>query len=336
MLDHRYKGEFQTGITFSKVELTRQQLENNLTRQSPTTRLEAFNADGLEGDKNINDEDAFQEMCSKTQTISGFGRRIFEKKEINKKKTEDINDKEKEKEETDVLKDLPDYERSQEKRLEIQNFLNDYNKLVIDEKSGSRSKLKTGKYLGSTDFLFCQTHTKFSESEILRWFKGFRTECPNGHLAKSHLSMLFNKVFPEGNSSVFTNHIFRIFDKDNNGFLDFKEFLMAIDVTSCKTTEDKMKWAFRLYDIDNNGEIDVDEMTEIIEILDDLSGHREGDRIFTETEDSEVLTSAKQRATEMFEKLDIDKSGGISLDEFVNFGKNLFEYQEDYEDDEEN
>lgn len=105
--------------------------------------------------------------------------------------------------------------------------------------------MSTGKYLSTSDFDFCVSHTKFSDVEILNWFKGFRKEVPNGHLSKSHLTNLFRKVFEDGNAQTFTNHIFRIFDKDNNGFLDFKEFLMAIDVTSCQTFIDKMTWAFR-------------------------------------------------------------------------------------------
>ena len=32
-----------------------------------------------------------------------------------------------------------------------------------------------------------------------------------------------------------TGHIFRIFDSDGNDFLDFKEFLMAIDVANRET-----------------------------------------------------------------------------------------------------
>ena len=34
-------------------------------------------------------------------------------------------------------------------------------------------------------------------------------------------------------------------DRDKNGFIDFKEFLLAIDVTSAGTPEEKLKWAFR-------------------------------------------------------------------------------------------
>ncbi len=38
-----------------------------------------------------------------------------------------------------------------------------------------------------------------------------------------------------GNSSKITGHIFRIFDSDGNDFLDFKEFLMAVDIANRET-----------------------------------------------------------------------------------------------------
>ena len=62
----------------------------------------------------------------------------------------------------------------------------------------------------------------------------------------------------------------RIFDSDGNGFLDFKEFLMAINIATCQTEESKLAWVFKLYDVDNDGVIDVGEMTSIMKTLEHL------------------------------------------------------------------
>lgn len=40
-----------------------------------------------------------------------------------------------------------------------------------------------------------------------------------------------------GNASKITSHIFRIFDSDGNDVLDFKEFLLAIDIANRETGE---------------------------------------------------------------------------------------------------
>ena len=38
---------------------------------------------------------------------------------------------------------------------------------------------------------------------------------------------------------------FRIFDSDGNGSLDFKEFLMALDIAQCQDERQKLEWSFR-------------------------------------------------------------------------------------------
>ena len=40
-----------------------------------------------------------------------------------------------------------------------------------------------------------------------------------------------------GDAENFVNHILRIFDTDGNDFLSFKEFLLAMDIANCSTSE---------------------------------------------------------------------------------------------------
>ena len=57
---------------------------------------------------------------------------------------------------------------------------------------------------------------------------------------------VYGSSFMSANTKEFCDYVFRNFDKDNNGYIDFKEFLLAIHVTSCGSAEDKLNWAFRL------------------------------------------------------------------------------------------
>ena len=44
----------------------------------------------------------------------------------------------------------------------------------------------------------------------------------------------------------FCDHVFRTLDLDGNGSLDFREYVLAMDLVEAKTPEDKLKWAFKM------------------------------------------------------------------------------------------
>ena len=73
-----------------------------------------------------------------------------------------------------------------------------------------------------------------------------RIDCPDGKLTADSFRKIYRKCFPSGNVEEFCDHVFRSFDADKNGFIDFKEFMLAIDITSTGSPKEKLEWAFRL------------------------------------------------------------------------------------------
>ena len=63
------------------------------------------------------------------------------------------------------------------------------------------------------------------------WHVGFMEDCPDGELTKAQFVEMYNKIFPGGCADKFSEIIFRTFDTDRSGTIDFREFMLALHVT---------------------------------------------------------------------------------------------------------
>ncbi|CAF0960550.1 unnamed protein product [Adineta steineri] len=176
---------------------------------------------------------------------------------------------------------------------------------------------KAGKKTGSTELTAKQiamlrANTKYTEREIREWHAGFLRDCPNGRLDKKKFIEVYKQFYPQGKADNFCKLAFDTFDQNDDGSIDFDEFLLAISATSHGDLDDRLSVAFDMYDISDDGFIDQKELAKMILAMYDLVGEtdRKGDR------------DPKKRATEIISKLDVGGDKKLNKQEFIAGCKN--------------
>ena len=106
--------------------------------------------------------------------------------------------------------------------------------------------------------------THFTRAEILDLHQKFQTDFPDGAITRDRFVLMYASLFPDGDATRFAKHVFKAYDADGNGVIDFQEFMSTLSIAAKGTVEEKLKWAFHLYDLDGNGEITRVEATEMI------------------------------------------------------------------------
>lgn len=152
-----------------------------------------------------------------------------------------------------------------------------------------------------------KANTNYSEREIREWHAGFLRDCPSGRLDKKKFVQVYQQFYPHGKADSFCKFAFDTFDQNDDGSIDFDEFLLAISATSQGDLDDRLSVAFDMYDISDDGQIDVKELTKLITAMYDLVGEtdRKGDR------------DPKKRATEIIGKLDVGGDKKLNKQEFI-------------------
>ncbi|XP_028835764.1 recoverin 2 [Denticeps clupeoides] len=109
--------------------------------------------------------------------------------------------------------------------------------------------------------------TKFSQNELSQWYENFQKQCPSGRISPEEFENIYTRFFPDSDAKTYAQHVFRSFDTNDDGTLDFKEYIIALHMTSGGRTERKLEWAFSLFDVDKNGYITKSEVTEICQAI---------------------------------------------------------------------
>lgn len=159
--------------------------------------------------------------------------------------------------------------------------------------------------------------TNFTPEELRKVYDDFSKKSPSGHMTRADFDAFYAKVFKADCDRRFLDHLFRTFDFNNDGQINFKEFVCGISVATRGTPDEKLTWTFNVYDVNHDGTITLDEVGEIMKAIYAVNG-------VSETEQEEFGKKA-------FQELDMNGDGKITVAEFlkgVKLNKRLVEMLE--------
>lgn len=125
---------------------------------------------------------------------------------------------------------------------------------------------------------------------------------------KTEFLKIYKQFFPFGDPSRFVDHAFRMFDENQNGKIEFSEFIRALSISSRGTMEEKLIWSFRFYDLDNDGVISRNELLLVVSAIFEMLG---GSAKMPPDEDT-----PEKRVNKLFSLMDKNLDGMIDVEEF--------------------
>ncbi|KAM4678356.1 A-type potassium channel modulatory protein KCNIP1 isoform 2-T2 [Discoglossus pictus] len=154
-----------------------------------------------------------------------------------------------------------------------------------------------------------EAQTNFTKGELQVLYRGFKNECPAGAVNEDIFKQIYSQFFPHGDASMYAHYLFNAFDTEQSGSVKFEEFVAALSILLRGTIHEKLRWTFNLYDINKDGYINKEEMMDIVKAIYDMMGKY----TYPVLKDD----APKQHVELFFQKMDKNKDGVVTLDEFI-------------------
>ncbi|CAF0914060.1 unnamed protein product [Didymodactylos carnosus] len=159
--------------------------------------------------------------------------------------------------------------------------------------------------------------TNFNETEINEYHHKFFSIASDGKLKKSLLNDILGDYLPgdkKSRSKYLSDSIFKAIDQDDNGYMDFFEYLYALKFLTTESPIEKAEFIYKI--LDRNGDKIVTQK-EIYRILKSLESYHQSINGNNSNVNEITANGSKQAANVILEKLDEDKSGSITPSEFM-------------------
>jgi len=161
--------------------------------------------------------------------------------------------------------------------------------------------------LSKQDLDFIADHTAVSRDEVEEQYENFLKLHPDGKITKNDFKHMMQACFPDADTAKLQSHIFRMYDTNDDGHIDFREFMIVLYVMSNGTPEENLKQIFRIFDINNDGTVSHKELAKIVKDLFHLF----------KKEQTDDKSTQEQIANKAFNEMDANNDGRVTKEEFV-------------------
>jgi len=161
--------------------------------------------------------------------------------------------------------------------------------------------------LSDEDLDFIANNTAASRDQVDEQYENFLGKHPAGKITKNDFRNMMQACFPDRDLSKIESHIFRMYDKNGDGHIDFREFMIVLYIMSNGTPEENLKQIFRIFDINNDGTLEPKELDKLVKDL---------FQMFTK-KDNPDMASHEDLANKAFQEMDANSDGRVTQEEFV-------------------
>ena len=111
-----------------------------------------------------------------------------------------------------------------------------------------------------------ENRTSFTHEEIKTLFETFQSEYPSLRMSKDQfIEKIQTEVLPIGDCNLFANYLYKIFDANGNGTIDFTEFIYGLFLLTSATGKERLEFAFKMLDVNGDGYVTQQEMRQVLE-----------------------------------------------------------------------
>ena len=144
-----------------------------------------------------------------------------------------------------------------------------------------------------------------SKEDVKKAFDSFNKEHPDGKMKKGDFAKMMAQALPKKVASKMGEHVFRMYDVNNDGYIDFVEFMVIFYIMDGGTPEEILEKLFRVFDINSDGSISNKEMERLVTDM------------YSLLQNEDATIAAKDMISESaFAEMDKNEDGKVTLEEF--------------------